>query len=239
MQVSQALDVISKVAPKNIQTLAELLPLDLVEQALKQTDTVTFRKRKLTLESMVWLVIGMAIYNDKPLSQIVNMLDIVNRDKRAFVAPSAVVQRRQDLGSNAIEKLFDLTQAFWNKEAEHPCWNGLTLLAIDGVVWRTEDTPENNTVYTKPKNTQYPLVRMVCQMELSSHLITASVFDDYKVSEMRLAEKLIDKTADNSLTLFDRGFYSLGLLHKWQTTGKERHWLIPLKKERNTRLSES
>lgn len=230
MQVSQALDVISKVSPKNIQTLAELLPLELVEQALKQTDTVTFRKRKLTLESMVWLVIGMAIYNDKPLSQIVNMLDIVNRDKRAFVAPSAVVQRRQDLGSNAIEKLFDLTQSFWNKEAEHPYWNGLTLLAIDGVVWRTEDTPENNTVYTKPKNTQYPLVRMVCQMELSSHLITASVFDDYKVSEMRLAEKLIDKTADNSLTLFDRGFYSLGLLHKWQTTGKERHWLIPLKK---------
>lgn len=230
MQVSQALDVISKVSPKNIQTLAELLPLELVEQALKQTDTVTFRKRKLTLESMVWLVIGMAIYNDKPLSQIVNMLDIVNRDKRAFVAPSAVVQRRQDLGSNAIEKLFDLTQSFWNKEAEHPYWNGLTLLAIDGVVWRTEDTPENNTVYTKPKNTQYPLVRMVCQMELSSHLITASVFDDYKVSEMRLAEKLIDKTADNSLTLFDRGFYSLGLLHQWQTTGKERHWLIPLKK---------
>lgn len=230
MQVSQALDVISKVAPKNIQTLAELLPLELVEQALKQTDTVTFRKRKLTLESMVWLVIGMAIYNDKPLSQIVNMLDIVNRDKCAFVAPSAVVQRRQDLGSNAIEKLFDLTQEFWNKEAEHPCWNGLTLLAIDGVVWRTEDTPENNIVYTKPKNTQYPLVRMVCQMELSSHLITASVLDDYKVSEMRLAEKLVDKTADNSLTLFDRGFYSLGLLHKWQTTGKERHWLIPLKK---------
>jgi hypothetical protein len=159
----------------------------------------------------------MAIYNGKPLYQIVNMHDIVNRDKRAFIAHSAAVQRIQNLGSNAIEKLFDLTQSFWNKEAGHPYWNGLTLLAIDDVVWRTEETPENNTVYTMPQNTQYPLVRMVCQMELSSHLITASVFDDYKVSEMRLAERLIDKTADNSLTLFDRGFYSLGLLHKWQT----------------------
>ena len=47
---------------------------------------------------MVWLIIGMAIYNDKSLSQIINMLDIVDREKRAFVAPSAVVQRRQDLG---------------------------------------------------------------------------------------------------------------------------------------------
>ena len=179
---------------------------------------------------MVWLVIGMAIYNNKPISQIVNMLDIVNRDKRVFVAPSAVVQRRQDLGSDAIEKLFELTQSFWNNKANHPHWNGLNLLTIDGVVWRTEDTPENNKVYSKPTNTQYPQVRMVCQMELSSHLITASAFDDYRVNEMRLAAQLIDKTPDNSLTLFDRGFYSLGLLHKWQTTGEERHWLIPLKK---------
>jgi hypothetical protein len=67
-------------------------------------------------------------------------------------------------------------------------------------------------------------------MELSSHLITDSTFDDYKVNEMVLAEKLIETTPDNSLTLFDKGFYSLGLLHKWQTTGSERHWLIPLKK---------
>ncbi|GEK15658.1 hypothetical protein AFI02nite_36940 [Aliivibrio fischeri] len=32
--------------------------------------------------------------------------------------------------------------------------------------------------------------------------------------------------------MFDKGFYSLGLQHKWQMTGSERHWLIPLK--RNT-----
>ena len=77
---------------------------------------------------------------------------------------------------------------------------------------------------------------MVCQMELSSHLITGSAFDDYKVNEMVLAEKLIETTPDNSLTLFDKGFYSLGFLHKWQTTGSERHWLIPLKKMYNTKL---
>ncbi|KZN50964.1 hypothetical protein N482_06005 [Pseudoalteromonas luteoviolacea NCIMB 1942] len=33
-----------------------------------------------------------------------------------------------------------------------------------------------------------------------------------------------------SNTMFYRGFYSLGLLHKWANTGVERHWLIPLKK---------
>jgi IS4 transposase len=67
-------------------------------------------------------------------------------------------------------------------------------------------------------------------MELSSHLITGSACDSYAVNEMVLAEQLIETTPDNSLTMFDRGFYSLGLLHKWANTGVERHWLIPLKK---------
>uniref|UniRef100_UPI002625E7DF IS4 family transposase n=1 Tax=uncultured Shewanella sp. TaxID=173975 RepID=UPI002625E7DF len=86
------------------------------------------------------------------------------------------------------------------------------------------------TAFSRQKNSQYPQVRMVCQMELSSHLVTASAFDDYGVNEMVLAEKLIESTPDHSLTLFDRGFYSLGLLNQWQSAGHERHWLIPLKK---------
>lgn len=111
-----------------------------------------------------------------------------------------------------------------------PQWNGLTLLSVDGVVYRAPDSEANNEAFTVPQNTQYPQVRMVCQIELSSHLTTASAFDYYTVNEMILAEKLIDTTPGNSLTLFDKGFYSLGLLHQWQSTGAERHWLIPLKK---------
>lgn len=230
MQVSQAFDIINQLKPHQVETLADLLPLELIEEAYALTETVTLRKRKLTLESMAWLLIGMAIYNDKSMAHIVNMLDIVDREGKPFVAPSALTQRRKDLGEAAMKALFECTQAHWNREAVHPAWNGLMLLGVDGVVWRTEDTPDNAEVFTTPKNTQYPQVRMVCQMELSSHLITASAFDDYAVNEMILAEKLIDSTPDNSLTLFDRGFYSLGLLYQWQTTGIERHWLIPLKK---------
>ena len=230
MLVSQALDIINQIKPNQVETLADLLPLSLIEEAYALTDTVTLRKRKLSLESMAWLLIGMAIYNDKSMADIVNMLDIVDREGKPFVAPSAVIQRRKKLGDAAMKALFNCTQSHWNREAKHPIWNGLTLLGVDGVVWRAEDTPANSTAFSRQKETQYPQLRMVCQMELSSHLITASAFDDYAVNEMVLAEKLIDTTPDNSLTMFDKGFYSLGLLHKWQVTGLERHWLIPLKK---------
>ena len=234
MQLSHALDIINLHAPSQIDSLHDLLPANLISQALAQTNTVTFRKRKLPLDSMVWLLIGMAIYNDKSMADIVNTMDIVNSDGKPFVAPSAVIQRRQSLGEDAVRLLFEKTQAYWHQQANHPLFCGLTLLGVDGVVWRAPDTPENNLVYSRQvtagKPSEYPQVRMVCQMELSSHLITASAFDDYNVNEMKLAEQLIEKTPDHSLTLFDKGFYSLGLLHRWQTTGTERHWLIPLKK---------
>jgi IS4 transposase len=107
-------------------------------------------------------------------------------------------------------------------------------MSVDGVVWRTPDTTENNQAFGRTRNqrqpSNYPQVRMVCQMELTSHLITGSAFDSVASNEMILAEQLIETTPDHSLILFDRGFYSLGLLNRWQQNGIEKHWLIPLKK---------
>lgn len=230
MDVSQALNIINDWKPNQVETLADLLPLELINEAYTLTDTVTMRKRKLTLESMVWLLVGMAIYNDKSMKDLVNQLDIVDRTGKAFVAPSALTQRRKTLGEPAMKAVFERMTTSWLKSAQLPQWNGLTLLAVDGVVWRAPDSPQNNKAFSRQKDTQYPQVRMVCQMELSSHLITGSAFDDYKVSEMIIAEKLIETTPDYSVTMFDKGFYSLGLLNEWHQTGTERHWLIPLKK---------
>ena len=101
-------------------------------------------------------------------------------------------------------------------------------------MWRTPDTPDNAAEFAKPGTqhgeTAYPQVRMLCQMELTSHLLVQAVMESCAVNEMVLAEQLVARTPDHSLTLFDKGFYSLGLLHAWQTTGSERHWLLPLKK---------
>lgn len=178
------------------------------------SETVTLRKRKLSLESLVWLLVGMALYNDKSISDVVNQLDIVDREGKPFVAPSALTQRRKTLGESGAKVVYQHMTAHWVKQANLPQWNGLTLLGVDGVVWRTEDTLENADAFSRQKDSLYPQVRMVCQMELSTHLMTGSAFDSYAVNEMKLAEQLIETTPDNSVTLFDKGFYSLGLLNQ-------------------------
>ncbi|WAJ71886.1 hypothetical protein [Catenovulum adriaticum] len=40
---------------------------------------------------------------------------------------------------------------------------------------------------------------------------------------MMLAQELVESTPDFSLTMFDKSFYSLGLLHDWHHAGTERH----------------
>ncbi|VCW50411.1 Putative transposase (identified by ISEscan HMM) [Escherichia coli] len=50
-----------------------------------------------------------------------------------------------------------------------------------------------------------------------------------KNSENELAEQLIEQTGDNTLTLMDKGYYSLGLLNR-SPAGEHRHWMIPLRK---------
>jgi len=85
MHVSQALDIINSYKPNQVETLADLLPIELINSAYELTDTVTLRKRKLTLESMA---------SGKP-----------------FVAPSALTQRRKNLGESAAKALFECTQS--------------------------------------------------------------------------------------------------------------------------------
>lgn len=129
------------------------------------------------------------------MGQIVYHLDIMLPRKRHFVAPSAVMQARQRLGVDPVKRVFEQTQGLWHRQPPHPHWCGLTLLGVDGVgvVWRP-NSPENQAAFASTRNAQEeassPQICMVCQMGLTPELIA--------------------NTPDDSLTLFDRGFYSLG-----------------------------
>ena len=225
---------LSTFSPEHFHSLSEVLSPELIDECLKESGIVTLRKRRLPLEMMVWSIIGMSIFRHLPMSDIVNQLDIMLPGKRPFVAPSAVVQARQRLGADVVKRVFEQTQQLWHEKTPSPSFCELKLLGVYGIVWRTPDTKDNEIAFGKLHNDKresaYPQIRMVCQMELSSHLLTASSFDKVATNEMNLAADLIPSTPDNSLTIFDKGFYSLGLLNQWNTTGKERHWLIPLKK---------
>ena len=235
MFLSQALEQLQEFTPDDFSKLPDLLEPELVEQCLQDTGVTTVRKRRLPMDFMVWAVVGMALFRDMPMRQLVSHLDLMLPGNRPYVAPSAVVQARQRLGADVMKRMFELTNQLWFDKLPTSHWNNLSILAVDGTVWRTPDTPENSARFGRTANqlkeSDYPQIRMVNQMEVSSHLVTATEFGSIaQASEVDLAAKLIERTPDHSLTLFDKGFYALGLLEQWHRAGEERHWLIPLRK---------
>jgi hypothetical protein len=100
-------------------------------------------------------------------------MDIMLPGKKALVPPSAIVQARQRLGAEAVKNVFLSLAQHSFKQSQFETWSGLNLFAVDDVVWRTHDSPENHQYFGSQGNghTQniYPKVRMECQMELTSH----------------------------------------------------------------------
>lgn len=240
MQLSEALARTSMNRLTEFSSLNEVLDPNIIQSCLESNGVATLRKRKLPMDAMIWAVIGMALFRTESVRQLINKLDIVLPQEVDYVARSAVTQARKKLGSAVVRDVFHQTSSVWNERAEHPQWCGLNLYGVDGVVWRTPETKENSSSFARTANkaseSGYPQVRMVCMMELSSHLLVDSAFDSVAESEMNLATKLIERLPEDSLTLFDKGFYSLGLLHDWQQKGLNTHWLLPLKK--NTQYEE-
>lgn len=56
-------------------------------------------------------------------------------------------------------------------------------------------------------------------MEITCHLLSGTTFGRVSaISEIDLAVQLSPQTADHTLTIMDKGFYALGLLHHWQSS---------------------
>ncbi|MGO1297271.1 MAG: transposase domain-containing protein, partial [Vibrio sp.] len=175
MFLRQALNQVHKFSAEQLSGLSDLLSPELISQCLEDTGITTVHRRRLPMEMMVWSVVGMSLYRHLSMEKVVSKLDILLPGKKPFVAPSAVIQARQRLGSDVMKSVFTQTQKIWHDKTPHPDWHGLTLHAVDGVVWRTPDTKENGETFSRTRNqkcsSEYPQVRIVCHMELTSHLL--------------------------------------------------------------------
>jgi len=211
-----------------------------VEDALEATGTATVRRRKLPAEWVVWIVIGMGLFRDRSIQEVVHHLDLVLPAKsggtqRGIATSSAVVQARDRLGAAPLATLFEQTATCWAKASAHAHrWRGLAVYGVDGSALRVADTPDNDQAFGRPGTSRggaagYPQLRLVALMVLRSHLLAGMSLGPWSAGEISLAEPLWARLPDHSVTILDRGFLSYALLHRLATSGRERHWLIRAK----------
>jgi hypothetical protein len=223
---------------ESFEVLGRAIDPHWVEEALEATGSATVRRRKLPAEQVVWIVIGMGLFRDRSIQEVVHHLDLVLPARggatRGVVTSSAVVQSRDRLGAAPLATLFEQTAAHWaGASADAHRWRGLSVYGVDGSALRVADTPENEGALGRPGssrgNAAYPQLRLVVLMVLRSHLLAGVSLGAWSKGEVALAEPLWARLPDRSLTILDRGFLSYALLHRLATSGAERHWLIRAK----------
>lgn len=82
-------------------------------------------------------------------------------------------------------------------------------------------------------------MRLVALMNLGSHVLLDAVTAPYRRSEILLAQSLTASIPGNSVTLFDKLFYSADLLLTLNQQGNNRHWLLPARKNMVVETEES
>lgn len=219
-----------------LDRLAEHLPLAWIEQALKATGTASIRRRRLPAEQVVWLVIALALYRHQSMLEVLATLDLaLPSPEESAVCKSSVTQARQRLGAAPMKDLFNQTASAWYaQDAERHAWKGLSLWAMDGTTFRAPDSAENRAhfgaqSYASGKLASYPQIRAVSVTAVPTHLVADMAFGQYGQNEMLYAKTLVERIADHSLTIFDRGFLSAEILLGLNLTGESRHYLIPAK----------
>ena len=207
-----------------------------INEALQATGTATIRRRRLPAEQVVWLVIGMCLFRDLSMRELVATLDLALPGSRGIrVAPSSIVQARNRLGDEPLRWLFErMAEAWGHASARAHAWRGLAVYGADGTTVRVPDSAENRAHFggqdTRWDSTSgYPLVRLVTLMALRSHILAGARFGAYALSEGALADELWPLLPDHSLTIVDRGFLSARILIGIERGGIQRHWLTRAK----------
>ena len=224
--------------PPSAQLFAEHLPAEWIQHCLTLSDHATVRRRRLPGDMVVWMVICMAFFRKEPVTDVVRRLSL-SADGEAgekLLARSAITQARQRVGAAPLQWLFHQTAQTWG--AEHypkDDWHGLQLFAVDGAQFRTQDEPELREYYgsantATERQSAYPVMRLVALMNLGSHILLDAATAPYRRSEILMAQSMITALPDNSITLFDKLFYSAELLLTLNKQGHNRHWLLPARK---------
>jgi len=204
-----------------------------IEEALAATGSATVRKRRLPAEQVCWLVVGMALFRNLPIDEVVRELELALPGTRGReVVSSAVAQARSRLGPEPMQWLFQRTAREWaHASAEAWRWRGLKVYGLDGTSVRVPDSKENRSHFGPVQAgdarglSGYPLVRMVTLMALRSHLLVGASFGPHATGEIGYAKALWSLVPDDSLTIVDRGFLSAALLIPLARDGQGRHWL--------------
>ena len=149
----------------------------------------------------------MALFRDRSIDDVVTHLGLT-LPGTGTLAKSAIPAARRRLGPTPMKYLFQRVAGAWANADGIGNYRGLTLLGIDGTCMRVQDSDANFEHFGKPtcrdgEGGGYPQLRLTALLNLGSRMVTDIEFGAFEKAEIALAEPLIARLPDDSLTLRD------------------------------------
>jgi hypothetical protein len=214
-------------APGHLGELTQLVPFEMVDEALAQTRAVQRRVRDLPSRVVVYLLLAACLFPElgypgvwRKLTEGLAGLPV------AVPSAGALAQARRRVGAAPLRWLFDLLRG----PAAVPhgrgvWWRGLLVCAIDGTIVTVPDSPANLALFTKGGGhhggTGYPQVRLLALVACGTRTLIDAVFGPTTRGETTYAASLLASLRAGMIMLADRNFAAGALAAKIAGTGAQ------------------
>ena len=198
-------------APGHLGELTQIVPFEMVDQALAATGTAQARIRVLPARVVVYLLLAGCLFAELGYRQVWHKLTAaLGALPVASPGGNALWQARARLGAAPLR------------------------CAIDGTTMTIPDSPRNLAAYGKQAGSHggpgYPLLRLVALAACGTRTIIDAVFGPASCGELDYARRLRRSLHAGMIVLLDRNFGAAWLIGQLAAT--EAHLLVRLKGNR-------
>jgi hypothetical protein len=199
-------------APGHLGELTQLVPFEMVDEALTQTKTVQSRIRDVPSRVAVYLLLAACLFPELGYRGVWRKLT-AGLAGVPVAAPTAgaLAQARRRIGAAPLRFLFDLLRGPAAAPRERGAWwRGLLVCAIDGTTMTVADSPANLTRFTKQAGnhggTGYPQARLLALVACGTRTLIDAVFGPITAGETIYAADLLRSLRAGMIMLADRNF---------------------------------
>jgi Insertion element 4 transposase N-terminal/Transposase DDE domain len=223
-------------APGHLGELTQIVPFEMVDQALAATGTTQARTRVLPSRVVVYLLLAGCLFAGLGYRQVWHKL-AAGLGSLPVAQPSdnALWQARARLGAAPLQWLFDLLRGPATAITSGPVrWGGLLVCAIDGTTMTVADSPRNLAAYSKQAGSHggsgYPQLRLVALVACGTRTIIDAVFGPTSTGEQDYTRRLRRSLHAGMIVLADRNFDVAALIGQLAAT--KAHLLVRVKSNR-------
>jgi hypothetical protein len=214
-------------APGHLGELTQLVPFEMVDEALTATRRTQSRVRDLPSRVVVYLLLAACLFPELGYRQVWHRLvSGLHGLPVANPTSSALGQARHRIGTAPLRWLFDLLRGpAAGVAVTGTRWRGLLVCAIDGTMTTVPDSPANLAEYRKHRcnngGSGYPQLRLIALVACGTRTLIDAVFGPTDIGEATYAPQLCRSLHAGMILLLDRGFAARKLIATLAATGAQ------------------